>query len=82
MRKCKKNGKLKKVIFTNRLRSVSNILAGEFRFASSDRGEISHHHMTIVDLSVGVAWPSQGMVGSRERCSAPPEPSRLAVIYS
>ena len=27
------------------------------------RGEISHHHLTIVDLSVGVAWPSQGMVG-------------------
>ena len=45
------------------LRSVSNILAGEFRFASSDRGEISHHHLTIVDLSVGVAWSSQGMVG-------------------
>ena len=45
------------------LRSVSNILAGEFVFRNSDRGEISHHHLRIVDLSVGVAWSSQGMVG-------------------
>ena len=45
------------------LRSGPDILAGRFVFANSDRGEISHHHLTIVDLSVGVAWPSQGMVG-------------------
>ena len=45
------------------LRSGPDILAGRFVFANSDRGEISHHHLTIVDLSVGVAWHSQGMVG-------------------
>ena len=48
---------------STRLRSGPDILAGRFVFANSDRGEISHHHLTIVDLSVGVAWPSQGMVG-------------------
>ena len=50
-------------LLNEELRSVSNILAGEFVFGNSDRGEISHHHLTIVDLSVGVAWSSQSMVG-------------------
>ena len=54
---------IKKEIGTFLLRSVSNILAGEFVFGNSDRGEISHHHLTIVNLSVGVARFSQGMVG-------------------
>ena len=45
------------------LRSGPDILAGRFVFANSDRGELSHHHLTIVDLSVGVARSSQGMVG-------------------
>ena len=45
------------------LRSYSDILTGRFVFANSDRGEISHHHLTIVDLSVGVTWPPKGMVG-------------------
>ena len=51
------------ISYSRYLRSVSNILAGEFVSGNSDRGEISHHHLTIVDLSVGVAWSSQGTVG-------------------
>ena len=40
------------------------MLAGRFVFANSDRGVISHHYLTIVDLSVGVMWPPKGMVGN------------------
>ena len=46
-----------RVCFPLYLRSVSNILAGEFVFGNSDRGEISHHHLTIVDCQLGLRGP-------------------------
>ena len=45
------------------LRSGSDILADEFAFASSARGEISHLHPDDHGLAVEVAGPPKGMVG-------------------
>ena len=40
----------------------SDILAGEFAFANSAQGEISHHHLTTVNWPIEVTGLPKGMV--------------------